>query len=197
MANKGITKTIKREKLAVTYKGVFDLKNFYEFLHDWVEANGFGSASGGGTWESFYWERRSTAGMTDYNIWWRLKKNPDEQNSSWVEYKLNIDFLGLAIAKTDTMHNGKKVGAYKGEWNVFITPWIEIDQKKLWNSNSILGKFSEVFMKRTFKKDLKYHKDQLDDVAFRLEEAVKDFFGLSTFGEYGETFHPRKGLGWG
>jgi hypothetical protein len=192
----GLSTVEKRKKVTITYKGVFHFKNLYKFLKEWLDAYNFKSDSGGATWEAFYWERRSATGHTDYNIWWRLKKHPDEQPSSWIEYKLNIDFIGIAIEKTDTMLNGKKTGAYKGELNINITPVILIDKQKLWDDSTILGKFTKSFLKRTYKKEIKYHKDQLDDVIFQLQEAVKHFLGLSTFGNYGEGFHPTKGLGW-
>ena len=195
-------KEIPRKALKVTYKGGFDFKKLYQFLHDWFVDEGFEAddslyePSGGDMWETFYWERRSLQGVTDYIIWWRLKKSPDEQSSKWVEYRFSIDFLGLALAKTDVMHEGKKIGANKGEMNIDIKPKIIVDPNKLWKKDSFVGKFSSMFLKRTYRKELKYHKDVVDDIAFRLQEAIKNFLGLNTFGDYGEPFHPEKGYGW-
>lgn len=199
MGDGEINKPIKLEKLKVTYKGVFNMKNLYKFLHDWLEEEGFkadGAPSGGDMWESFYWERRTAQGFTDYNIWWRMKKSPDYQSSAWIDYKLNLDFLGIAIGKTDVMHEGKKISAYNGELNMSIIPKVVVDENKLWNKDSLVGKFSKVFLNRTYKKEIKFHKDYMNDVAFRLQEAIKNFLGLSTFGDYGESFHPEKGFGW-
>ncbi len=196
---KGIHQSIKREKLKVTYKGAFDLKKLYTFLHDWLGDEGFvadGLASGGDMYETYYWERRSAQGFNDYIMWWRMKKKPDNYSTDWVEYKLSLDFLGIAIAKADIMHQGKKIGANKGEINIEIKPTVVIDPNKLWNSDSIFEKFAKTFATRTYRKEIKYHKDQLDDLAYNLQEAIKDFFGLSTFGDYGEKFHPEKGFGW-
>ena len=198
-SKKDINKKIKREKLKITYKGVFDLKKLYEFLHSWLVEEGFKADDlpcGGDMYETYYWERRSAQGFNDYIIWWRAKKKPDNYSTDWVEYKLSLDFLGIAIAKTDIMHEGKKIGAHKGEINIEIKPTVILDPKKMWNTDSFLAKFAKTFAERTYKKEIKYHKDELDDLAFRLQEAIKDFFGLSTFGDYGERFHPQKGFGW-
>ena len=194
---------IKRKTLKVTYKGAFDLKKLYQFLQEWLLDEGFSAdqskyyaPASGKMWETFYWERRSAQGFNDYIIQWRLKKKPDEQSSSWFEYKLALDFLGLAIAKKDIMHEGKKLGAYNGELNIDISSSIILDPNNLWDRESFLGKFTSVFASRTIRKEIKYHKDIVDDIAFRLQEAIKNFIGLNTFGDYGEPFHPEKGFGW-
>ena len=191
---------LKNSKSAITYKGVFDLKKLYEFLHDWLFDEGFVAAEkhvSSDDFESFYWQRSSPQGMVDYNIWWRMKKSPDEYNTKWFEYRLNIDFLGLAIAKTDVMHNGKKIGAHKGEINIFIEPSIVVDPQKIWAEDSFSAKFARTFSKRTFKKEIKYHKDAMEETVFNFQEAIKDFLGLVTLKDSGEPFHPEKGLGWG
>ena len=197
-------KEISRPGCRITYKAVFDFKKLYEFLHDWLLEEGYvvdgppyyAPSNTKDMFETYYWERRTAQGFTDYIIQWRLRKNPDDQSSKWVDYKLAIDFLGLGITKTDVMHEGKKIGAYKGEINIELTPKIILDPSTIWKKDTFLGKFASVFVGRTYKKEIKYHKEIVDEMMFRFEEAIKNFFGLSTFGEHGEPFHPEKGLGW-
>ncbi len=200
MGDGEIHKVIKRERVEVIYKGVFELKKYYQFLHDWLLEEGFEAAdhpSAADQFESFYWERKQASGLVDYNIWWRIKKTPDEQPTNWFVYYMNIDFLGLAIGKAEVMYEGKKVGAYKGELTTAMEPRIVLDPDHLWKDDArFLNKLAKTFQSRTYRKEIKYHKDQLDDLTFRLQEAIKDFLGLNTFGDYGDSFHPERGLGW-
>lgn len=193
-----LKKTIPRDKgLNVIYKGIFEFKNLYAFMYEWLRDEGFVDDNGmnGEMWETFYWERRSPQGFTDYNIWWRLKMNPLGQASAWYQYKFGVNFIGLGIQKTEVMHNGKKVGAYNGEIGVTIVPKIEVDYQNFSASGSFLGRLinADMFKNRILKKDFKYHKDQIDDIAFRFQEAIKDFFGLTTFTDKGIPFHSNKG----
>ena len=195
-----VRKELGLNSLAVTYKGVFHLKNMYEFLHNWIQDEGFEAdetTCGKDNFETFYWQRTSSQGVTDYNIWWRMKKSPDNYNTSWFEYRLNLDFLGIAIMKTDVMHEGKKVGAQKGEMTFTITPNVIFDPGTKWNSDAAVSKFSEAFVRRTYKKEIKMHKDIMEDTAFKLQEEIKQFLGLATLIDLGEPYHPEKGLGWG
>ncbi len=190
---------IKLEGSTITYKGVFDMKKLYEFLHDWLLDNGFEAPDGhvsSDDFERFYWQRTNPQGMVDYSIWWRMKKKPDEYSTSWFEYYLNIDFLGLAIAKTDVMHEGKKLGANKGEINLFISAFIMLDPNKQWKDDTFASSFARTFSKRTYKKEIKFHKDIMEDTLFELQESIKGFLGLVTLKDLGEPFHPEKGLGW-
>ncbi len=183
-------------KLSVIYKGVFDFKSMYKFLYEWLSEEGFvadGPASGDDMFESFYWQRKNAQGITDYNMWWRMKKTPEEQSSTWILYKMSLDFLGIAMSQTEIMHEGKKIKAYKGEMNFFITPTLIIDPDNKWDKSSFASKFSSVFKNRTYRKEIKFHKDTLEDIAFRLQEDIKAFLGLVTMKDHGEPFHPEKG----
>ncbi len=184
---------------AITYKGVFDMKKLYEFLHDWLYDEGFRSQDGHcspNDFERFFWQRTNAQGMTDYSIWWRMKKSPDDYETSWFEYRLNLDFLGIAISKADVMHEGKKLGAYKGEINLFISPKLILDPKGQWMEDSLASRFGGMFRARTYKKEIKFHKDILEELSFKFQESVKAFFGLTTLTDPGEPFHPERGLGW-
>ncbi len=195
MSDFSLAKTIKREKLSVVYKGIFEFKNLYAFMYEWLRDEGFRDYDGGEMWETFYWERRTPSGHTDYNIWWRLQMQPPGQSSAWFLYRLNVDFTGLGIQKTEVMHNGKKVGAYNGEIGVNISPVVLVDYNSFSKKGSVLGSFinSKMFLNRIMKKDLKYHKDTMDDIAYRFQEALKDFFGLTTFEDKGIPFHSKVG----
>lgn len=190
-----LTDPIDPKSFTVIYKGAFHFKNFYQFLHDWIAEEGYVDTCGAGKdlWEAFYWERRTAAGFTDYNIWWRMKK----EINPWFRYILNIDFIGLAVAKTDVMHNGKKISAWKGEIDVIVKRHIEFNYNGTWTEDNKFAKFSKEFKKRIYVKEIKYHKLQFQDLSDRLQEAIKEFFGLTTFTKKGEPFHPKKGLGWG
>ena len=196
---KGFYNNIKLQKLKITYKGAFNFKNLYKYMHNWLVDEGFVDDNNFGEdmWETFYWERRSASGMTDYNIWWRTKGWPDDIGPNpWILYKLNIDFLGIAIGKTDIMHEGKKISAHNGELNIDIIPSIEFDYSKKWSGDLFISRWLDTFSRRTMRPIVKQHKDYVEDSAFRLQESIKDFLGLTTFGEYGEPFHPQKGYGW-
>ena len=51
-----IGKNIPREDRKITFKGTFHMKNFYQWLHDWILEEGFvaDNGAGGEQWETFY-----------------------------------------------------------------------------------------------------------------------------------------------
>ena len=94
------------------------------------------------------------------------------------------------------MHEGKKLGANKGEINLFISAFIMLDPNKQWKDDTFASSFARTFSKRTYKKEIKFHKDIMEDTLFELQESIKGFLGLVTLKDLGEPFHPEKGLGW-
>ncbi|MFP4656519.1 MAG: hypothetical protein ACLFNK_02980, partial [Candidatus Woesearchaeota archaeon] len=84
----------------------------------------------------------------------------------------------------------------KGELNIFIKPVLCIDPKQLWAEDSLASRFARTFTKRSYKKEIKFHKDKMEELTFDFQEDIKKFLGLSTIKDFGEPFHPEKGLGW-
>ncbi|MFP4111375.1 MAG: hypothetical protein ACLFPQ_02700 [Candidatus Woesearchaeota archaeon] len=185
----------KLDQLVVIYKDIFNFKNLYEMMHDWLLEFGFKDYNGDkkDSFETFYWERRKPGTQAkDFNIWWRVAKPV----SAWWQYKLNIDFIGLHIDNTEIMYEGRKVKLQNGEINVFITPYIVLDPDKKWSGGTILDSFTKSFRLRTIKKEFSWHKQQTEILAARFQAVIKDFFDLRQFEKRGEPFHGKKGLDW-
>lgn len=192
---KELHQTKKLDTLTIIYKDIFNFKNLYEMMHEYLTEEGFVDDNGDGkdSFEVFYWERRKPGtGAKDYNIWWRLKKDV----SAWWQYRVNVDFLGLHIDNTEVMHEGKKVKLQNGELDLFITPFIVLDPKKRWQKGTMFDSFIRPFRLRAIKKEFSWHKQQMEGFGAEFQAKVKDFFDLKQFEDMGEPLHGRKGLDW-
>jgi hypothetical protein len=190
-----ISEMKKCNQLIVIYKDIFDMKAMYELMHEWLLEEGFTDYNGAGkdAFETFYWERRKPGTIAkDFNIWWRVKK----QVNAWWSYYLNIEFVGIHVDKKEIMYEGKKLNMDNGEIDVFITPIYFLDESKLWSGGTIFDPFLRPFRLNNLKKDWSWHKKQIENVAERLQMAIKDFLDLRQFVKRGQPLHGKKGLDW-
>ncbi|MBW3015073.1 hypothetical protein KY330_01500 [Candidatus Woesearchaeota archaeon] len=167
-------------KLGVTYNGVFNLKELYKLIHEWLK-----DADWQDKWDAnkempheiMYHERTGISGLKDMWIWWRLKK---ASPNKYYWYELDINYLVLAVKKTEIVHEGKKVKSDVGEVVIDIIATLMLNQKE-WDKHPILKMFRYWFPERVFKEDLEAHKKELYDEAYKLQGAIKKFLHLKGF----------------
>jgi len=181
----------------IKFKDIFDLKEFYSVLHDWlmeyewesVDSNGNLEGFASEYWETMYLESEDASGVKDQWWWWRLQKVP----SKYYKYHLDIDIRNIAIATTEVVREGKKLKVNKGEIELKVWAIIEYDYKGEWSKNPILKPFREIFHRRIFFKDLyTARKLELYREAYILNSFIKRWFKINRFLPFEEVplFHP-------
>jgi hypothetical protein len=176
----------------VKYKDIFDLKEFYKGLHFWLEEREWTDhEEGSDHYENLYLEKIDMAGFKEMWMKWRPQRIPVK--NSYYRYWIDFDFHCLSIKPTEVVKEGKKFKVVKGEVELFVTAWIELDYQGQWSSHPILRYFNKLFPNRIFRRALfEEHKRELYREVYELQNWIKRWFKLKRFLPYEETktFHP-------
>jgi len=198
MPIKKLDNCINAATFRIKFKDIFDIKEYYNIMHEWMLEHDWSSVDSSGKieegkdhWETNYTERIEPDGAKEMYWWWRLQKLPVK--NSYYKYHLDLDFHPLAILPTEAMREGKKFKAHKGEIEVWVYAYIEFDYKGEWSKHPILKFFNKIFPNRIFMKDLyEDHKLELYREAYTLQAFMKKWFKLKSFLPYEEItpFYP-------
>ncbi len=184
----------------IKFKDIFNIKEFYMALHEWLMEYEWSSVDSEGNveegadlWETNYIERIFPGGSKEMYWWWRMQKIPE--GNSYYKYHLDINFHPLGISDTEVMRDGKKFKVNKGEVELKVYAYIEFDYKGEWSNHIFLRYFNKIFPNRIFRKDLySDHKLELYREAYTFQAYVKKWFKLKSFLPYEEItpFYPSR-----
>lgn len=185
-------------EIRMKVRDVFSVGDLLKSLEEWFQENNYGDLDGSDDYETLYTHALRAGGViTDTWFWMRTIKYPigTSKDTAFLRYRLNVDmhYLGES-AETEVMHKGKKVKLNKGEMEFFINAAMEIDFRDEWKKGGMMGMLSEVFKKKLYKKQLKYHKRYLYDEMYKFQGMLKQFFGLATFVPEQPMAQPPRGL---
>jgi hypothetical protein len=198
----------KREipEIRVKYKDVFHLKNLYVMLHEYLYEEGWQGtptpikgkdkhAPGShANIEKLYLEKFCQKGLhsggKEMWIWWRVQKMPESKMSSYVKYKIDMDFHMVYIQDREVMHQGKKMKIQWGEMEIFIRPYMELDYLDQWENHWLLKHFHETYQKRILSHELEKREKELWREAYRLQGVIKKYLNMRSFIPIPEGFHP-------
>ncbi len=178
----------------VRYEDVFDLKEFYIFVRDWLVAEGFADNKKDEYMEKLYFERISPQGFKEVWVWWRTEKQP--HGSKFFKYKLDVDFQVLGMVDVEIIHKGVKIKAQKGEVGVYIKADIELNPEfmKFEFPVPFYKGFTDLFRRRIYRKEIEEHKRSFREDVYRLQDAIKRYLELRGFLPESELFQPIRGL---
>ena len=183
----------------IKFKDIFNMKQLYEDLKEWLLEHGWSSVDMDGKieegkehFETQYLDRTLPDGAVERWIFWRLQKMP--VSNSYYKWHLDVDFHNVHLADTEVMREGKKINAHKGEVEIKVWSYVEYDFKGEWSKHPILKYFNKLFPNRIFKKDLDEHKKELYREAYTFNAYIKRWMKIYHFLPYEEVtlFHPSK-----
>ncbi len=189
------------QPMRVKYKDVFDLKGFYEALHEWLLENGWKDQQTNlDYWENYYGERIAQGGMREIWIQWRPWKASSED--MMLEYYLDFDWHCIAITNTEIVRDGKKIKLNKGEVELKIRAYIEKTyEKKLNPSKEDLAKmgflerlispfirpFIKLFNKKIYDNELELREKELYQETYAMQNYIKQWFKMKRYLPYEES----------
>ncbi|MBR9683763.1 hypothetical protein GOV03_04450 [Candidatus Woesearchaeota archaeon] len=191
IATKG--KRVQVATYRVKYKDVFDMKKFYEDLHDWLAEKGWADLADPGSdhYETFYLEQVNPGGSKVITIKWRPQKIPEK--NSYYRYWMDVNIVCIGLVNVDVVKDGVKLKVNKGEMEITITAYMDLDYRGEWSSHPILKFFNKMFPDRIFNKELfGGHRDELYRESYELQTFIKQWFKLKTFAPYADktSFYP-------
>jgi len=173
--------------MRVKYKDIFDMKAFYEALHEWLLEHGWGNVEDDlqvDSWERFYGERTGRSGAKEIWIWWRPKKPaPDAP----LTYYLDFNFHCLALTTTELVKEGQKMKLNKGEVELTIKAYIEKNYESDFEKSSFLKQILDLFNRRIYRRVLEERKKEFYQETYVLQNFIKQWFKLKRYLPYEET----------
>ena len=163
------------------YRDVFDLKALYRVMDEWLKERDWVDAEDGKNhYEVFFLERTHAGGDKEFKFWWRPEQIPSD--NSFYKYHLDIDVHCLFMLETEIMREGKKVKADKGQLEIALKAYIELDFEGKWSKHPLIRNFKEIFVKRIMKSDLyEKHKLELYREAYRFSGMIKKYLKMKGF----------------
>jgi hypothetical protein len=178
--------------LSVKYEEVFNIKNLYVFLRDWLKDRGYlDDQNEKEKWMETYYLDKSSPGGKELWFWWRTDRVPDD--NQYLQYKLNLDFHVLALKDVEIVHQGKKVKAHKGEIEVLISAWVIFDPKDTFGKSGFLKRYFKTFTDKIYRDQLEAKKAELTKDINELQAAIKQYLEQKAITSE-ELFHPARGL---
>ena len=173
--------------MRVKYKDIFDLKQFYEDLHEWMFEYGWKDYEEGlDRYETYYGERIAQGGVKELWIIWRLDKPAPGSDKNKLTYYLDIYFHCIGITTVEVVKEGRKMSVNKGEIEMTIETFIEKNYESGLEKSPVLKPFKDLFTKRLYHKMLEQRKKELYQETYILQNWIKQWFKLKRYLPYEE-----------
>ncbi|MFH0978095.1 MAG: hypothetical protein V1837_02215 [Candidatus Woesearchaeota archaeon] len=160
----------------VKYKDVFDMKQMYADMHDWLVEQEWTSSKDSDFKEIFYHHRWTQTGGEEVRFWWRMEKIPTQ--NKFYKWELDINVLTVNLKRTEVVIDGKKFKAFTGEPEIKIFARMIADYEHKWKNHWFLKHVRTLFFKRIFYKNMEMHRIELYREVYRFTEFMKTHFKL-------------------
>jgi hypothetical protein len=186
----------------IKHNDIFSLRHIYRVLHEWVKENQWVDKYGdseGDRHESFFYDKTTYQGHKEMWMWWRLQQFPDagdDSENSFYKWHMDIDFHILYLRDHEILQEGKKVKTNKGEVEIYLHAWVEIDYTGKFSKHPILRFWKDWFNLRLFETDLDKQKFKLYREAALLQGMIKKhlaLYGHIPEQQIGTSFSPSRG----
>ena len=176
----------------VKFKDIFNLKEFYVALHEWLSEYGWHahalSKSGslkadGDKYEIYYREKVSGSGAKEMDILWRMWRGAP--HSKWLRQHLDFKFKVIGLTGTEVIRDGQKFKAHKGEVEITVSAGIEKLYIPAFEKHSILKYFLQIFDKRVY--EMQEKEKELYQEVYVLMNFIKQWFKLKRYLPYEES----------
>jgi hypothetical protein len=173
------------QPLRIKYKDIFDMKEFYIAIYEWLEENGWKDQEENlSHWERFYKERVGQGGVKEIWIQWRPYKVAE---GAPLTYYLDFNFHCVGLMKTEVIKEGRKMKVNKGEVELVIKAFIEKNYEKGFKSDSILKHILKLFNNRIYHKVIEQRRKELYQETYALQNFIKQWLKLKRYLPYEES----------
>ncbi len=151
----------------VQYEAIYDLKELYKHIHDWLVWRKYDIE------EQKYTEKIKPTGK-DIEILWTATRDIDEY--SRFEFKLKWQIFGQVDVEVE--RGGAKVKMNKGEVNVYVSANLVLDWQNKWEERPFFKFLKTFYEKYLYKGTIDSLKKELWKVGWNLYNEVKAFLNL-------------------
>ena len=182
---KGEYEKVLESPMRVKYKDVFEMKAFYESLHEWCLQYGWMDLEEDKDhFETFYGEKIDKNGAKELWIQWRVYKDAE---GAPLRYYLDFHYHVLGLTPTEVVKEGIKLKAHKGEMELTMNGYVERKYQKDFKKNTFLNEILGLFNKRIYRKEFEQRKKELYQEMYVLQNFIKQWFKLKRYLPYEEA----------
>ena len=154
----------------ITFNGVFDLKELYEHLYEWLNWRKYDVS------ERKYKEKIKPTGK-DMEIKWEANKDIDEYSS----FRIEMEAMLFGINDVEVQKDTAKVKMQKGEINVKVSAHLITDRKEMWQSRPQFSFLQAFYEKYLYRGAVERMKSEVWKIGWDFYNEVKAFLNLYTF----------------
>jgi len=154
----------------ITYDGVFDLRELYKHLYEWLTWRKFDVA------EKKYKEKVKATGK-DISIKWEATKDLDEYSSFTIEMNANL----IGLNDVEVQKESAKVKMQKGEISIDVSASLITDKMEIWQSKPAFSFLQKFYEKYLYKGSIDKMKAELWKTGWDFYNEVKAFLNLYRF----------------
>lgn len=175
--------------MRVKYVDIFDMKEFFDLLHEWLMERKWESYDGDKEqWETYYGQRHDQSGARELWILWKCRKKP----SAWemkvaLTYYLNFYWHVVKLVDTEVVREGYKWKVNKGSMELKCYPVIEETFKYKLEQIPLINHFEELIAKRVYHHEIEKRKKELYHEVIEMFNWIKQWFKMKRYLPYEET----------
>jgi len=154
----------------IGYDGVFDLKELYKHLYEWLSWRKYDVA------EKNYKEKVKPTGK-DIEIKWEAARIIDEYSMFIIELKTRI----IGLTDVEVQKDSAKVKMQKGDIALDISAFILTDRQEMWASKPHFVFLQKFYEKYLYKGSIDRMKGELWKVGWDFFNEAKAFLNLYRF----------------
>lgn len=156
----------------ITYEGVFDLKELYKHLYEWLAWRKYDIS------EKKYKEKVKSTGK-DMEIMWEANKDIDE----YSQFKIEMKAVLIAVNDVEVQkESGAKVKMQKGEISIAVSAHLITDRLEVWQGKPAFSFLQRFYEKYLYKGSIDRMKGELWKVGWDFYNEAKAFLNLYKFG---------------
>lgn len=154
----------------IVYEGVFDLKELYKHLYEWL------------TWRKYdvsekkYKEKVKPTGK-DMEIVWEATKEIDEYSLFMLAMRATL----VAVSDVEVQKEHAKVKMQKGEITIEVSAHLITDRQEMWTSKPYLAFLQKFYEKYLYKGAMDRMKAELWKLGWDFYNEAKAFLNLYRF----------------
>lgn len=172
-----IGQKIEAAKFAVKVHDVFNMKDLYKVVKEWMDEEDYFDEFGEVNYREKLYLHKVRPTDTELWIWFRAIKYPEgvEPETGYLRYILNVDYHVINMKDIEVVHKGRKLKMNNGEVEVMINAFVELDYRGEWKKNRFLKNFVKLFQKSIYKNEIDYHRLALYKEAYKLQATIKRY----------------------
>ncbi len=176
----------------IKYNDVWDFKEFYVNLHDYLKDKGWKDHGRDSDDYEYYWFEQDDGNRKEYYVKWKMYKNIP--GSKLFKYYLDWSAHLVPLNKHEFILDGKKMKADKGEIEMNMYFYLHEDPEGIFQRNWFMKKIHDFFFKRFWKKEKLMKIVGLLKESGEIQQTIKKWFKIYAHfsDENTELFYPSK-----